>query len=172
MKFQPDNLLLVVRQLADQPQHGLMLLGTFQRAAGPRIGRRQLFNLAFLKALHAPLLPQYIVRTIATDGEKPFGHMSVHLRGRLGQQPDKSVLHDIACPVGVTAEQAGGIAQQRRLMACHRRLHKGAGIKACMGFIRFVVHVTLLLRRMIAGFIRTWTQKFYARPLPCAEIPH
>ena len=103
-----------------------------------------MLDLAFFEAFHAPLLPQDVVRTVATDGEKPFRHMSVHLRGRLGHKPDKSVLHDIAGPVGIAAEEAGGIAQQRRLMAFHRRLHKGAGISAVMGLFRFDFQATLL----------------------------
>src|SRR5688572_551235 len=86
-----------------------------------------------------------------------------HVR-RLGHETDESVLDNVLRPVGVPVEQAGGVAEQRRLVARDCRLHKGAGIETDMGFFRFDIHETSLLTRLNAGFIRPWTQLFGAEP--------
>src|SRR6478735_3585907 len=86
-----------------------------------------------------------------------------HVR-RLGHEADESVLDNVLRPVGVAVEQAGGVAEQRRLVARDCRLHKGAGVETDMGFFRFDIHETSLLTRMNAGFIRPWTQLFGVEP--------
>ena len=56
------------------------------------------------------------------------------------------LLHSFVAPskqlLAVAAEEAGGVAQQWRLMAFHRRPHEGAGIGAGMGCFRFDIHET------------------------------
>ena len=84
------------------------------------------------------------MRAVATDGEEPFSHVPVHCGGGLGHEPHEGVLHDIARPVGITAEESGRIAEERGLVARHGRRHQGAGISTIMGWFRFVVHISLL----------------------------
>jgi hypothetical protein len=71
--------------------------------------------------------------------------VAVHFGRGLRHEADERILHDIAGAVGITAEKAGGVAEERRLMARHGFLHQGAGIGSDMVLFRFDIHETLLL---------------------------
>jgi hypothetical protein len=68
-----------------------------------------------IKWFHTLFLSLEVERTVAANGEKPLGQVTLNFGGIFGTQPEKGVLHHVAGAVEV-ARDLRGVAHQRAFM--------------------------------------------------------